>query len=286
MGETNQRYTQLSKNTDIYILGDAPLVLLGRALLYDTKEDKVIGQLKFQSISEKTIIAFKISVIGFDVSNVQIEQSEFQYLDLKMKENDVTGSQTPIAFSNKNVRKFVFWISEIVYEDGSIDNPSNHELILVEKKLVSDVLDKELAEQYKRSLKPNIPVNFCQYIPAVFGNRVWCCNCGSINAIYRTKCYRCGSEIANQQRVFNKEYLESQLEKYKKEKELESIEKAKIRQKQIKQLKFGTTIAIVVATVLLAGNLSYKKIIVPYIQYEKAEKLMEREDYAGAKEML
>ena len=44
MGETNQRYTQLSKNTDIYILGDAPLVLLGRALLYDTKEDKVIGQ--------------------------------------------------------------------------------------------------------------------------------------------------------------------------------------------------------------------------------------------------
>ena len=57
MGETNQRYTQLSKNTDIYILGDAPLVLLGRALLYDTKEDKIIGQLKFQSISEKTIIA-------------------------------------------------------------------------------------------------------------------------------------------------------------------------------------------------------------------------------------
>ena len=285
MGETNQRYTQLNKNTDIYILGDAPLVLLGRALLYDTKEDKVIGQLKFQSISEKTIIAFKIFVIGFDVSNAQIEQSEFQYLDLKMKENDITGSQTPIVFSNKNVRKFVFWLSEIVYEDGSIENPSNHELILVEKKLISDVLDKELAEQYKRSLDPNIPVNYCQYAPAIFGDRVWCCNCGSINAIYRTKCYRCGSEIANQQRVFNKEYLESQLEKYKKEKELESIEKAKIRQKQIKQLKFGTTIAIVVATVLLAGNLSYKKIIVPYIQYEKAEKLMEREDYAGAKEM-
>ena len=91
MGETNQRYTQLSKNTDIYILGDAPLVLLGRALLYDTKEDKIIGQLKFQSIAEKTIIAFKISVIGFDVSNVQIERSEFQYLDLKIREYVVFG---------------------------------------------------------------------------------------------------------------------------------------------------------------------------------------------------
>lgn len=282
MGETNQRYTQLSKNTDIYILGDAPLVLLGRALLYDTKEDKVIGQLKFQSISEKTIIAFKISVIGFDVSNVQIEQSELQYLDLKMKENDVTGSQTPIVFSNKNVRKFVFWISEIVYGDGSIENPSNHELILVEKKLISDVLDKELAEQYKRSLNPNIPVNFCQYVPAVFGNRVWCCNCGSINGIHRTKCYRCGSEIDNQQRVFNKEYLNAQLEEYKKEKELKNIEKEKIRQKQIKQLQFGTKIAVVVVSVLLVGNLSYKKIIVPKKQYEEAGKLMEQEDYRGA----
>ena len=285
MGETNQRYTQLSKNTDIYILGDAPLVLLGRALLYDTKEDKIIGQLKFQSISEKKIIAFKISVIGFDVSNVQIEQSEFQYLDLKMKENDVTGSQTPIVFSNKNVRKFVFWISEIVYGDGSIENPSNHELILVEKKLISDVLDKELAEQYKRSLNPNIPVNFCQYVPAVFGNRVWCCNCGSINGIHRTKCYRCGSEIDNQQRVFNKEYLNAQLEEYKKEKELKNIEKEKIRQKQIKQLQFGTKIAVVVVAVLLVGNLGYKKIIVPHKQYNEAEKLMEQEDYSGAKKI-
>ena len=65
MGETNQRYTQLSKNTDIYILGDAPLVLLGRALLYDTKEDKIIGQLKFQSISEKKLLHLRFLLLDF-----------------------------------------------------------------------------------------------------------------------------------------------------------------------------------------------------------------------------
>ena len=59
MGETNQRYTQLSKNTDIYILGDAPLVLLGRALLYDTKEDKVIGQLNSRAFQNKQLLHLK-----------------------------------------------------------------------------------------------------------------------------------------------------------------------------------------------------------------------------------
>ena len=283
IGETNQRYTQLSKNTDIYILGDAPLVLLGRALLYDTKEDKIIGQLKFQSISEKTIIAFKISVIGFDVSNVQIERSEFQYLDLKMKENDVTGSQIPIVFSNKNVRKFVFWISEIVYGDGSIENPSNHELILVEKKLISDVLDKELAEQYKRSLNCKLSDECGTYIPTSYSERAWICSCGKINGIHREKCYRCESEFSDEVKLLNKEYLESQLEEYKKEKELESIEKAKIHQKQVKQLKIGTGIASIVVAVLLVGNLTYKKIIVPKRQYEEAGKLLEEGDYRGAK---
>lgn len=282
MGETNQRYTQLSKNTDIYILGDAPLVLLGRALLYDTKEDKVIGQLKFQSISEKTIIAFKISVIGFDVSNVQIEQSEFQYLDLKMKENDVTGSQTPIVFGNKNVRKFVFWISEMVYEDGNIENPSNHELILVEKKLISDVLDKELAEQYKRSLNCELSNECGTYIPTSYNKRAWICSCGKINGIHREKCYRCESGLSNEVKLLNKEYLEGQLEEYKKEKELESIEKAKIRKKQIKQLKIGAGTAGVLVAVLLTGSLTYKKIIIPRKQYEEAGKLMEQEHYRGA----
>lgn len=285
MGETNQRYTQLSKNTDIYILGDAPLVLLGRALLYDTKEDKIIGQLKFQSISEKTIIAFKISVIGFDVSNVQIERSEFQYLDLKMKENDVTGSQTPIVFSNKNVRKFVFWISEIVYGDGSIENPSNHELILVEKKLISDVLDKELAEQYKRSLNCKLSDECGTYIPTSYSERAWICSCGKINGIHREKCYRCESEFSDEVKLLNKEYLESQLEEYKKEKELESIEKAK-KIKELKKRAIIGTCAVVIAGVMVwGGNQFYKKVMIPYNQYKEAGRLTEEKNYRTAKKI-
>ena len=64
-----------------------------------------------------------------------------------------------------------------------------------------------------------------------------------------------------------------------------NIEKEKIRQKQIKQLQFGTKIAVVVVAVLLVGNLGYKKIIVPHKQYNEAEKLMEQEDYSGAKKI-
>ena len=99
-----ERYTRLfSLPQDFYATG-APLVIAAGALLKDSQTGSVLAQLKLRSLSDISISAVQLQVVGYDMAKAEVCREEHQYLDLNVRRDEMFGAKEAIPLPVRSVR--------------------------------------------------------------------------------------------------------------------------------------------------------------------------------------
>lgn len=210
-----ERYRQLLKNDRQYQI-DCPVMLAASALLLDTQTQRVLAQLKMQSIVSTSITAVCVVLECFDPAGSSVLcHEEFWFQDLTIQFAEQFGQKTAIPISNEAVRKFTVHIETVVFTDGhtwSAAEPQKIMQNLPDRESLSALFDPELAEQFvvecKKlsgrytavALKKQDHINFCA--------------CGAVYGNSEEKCPSCGVAFSAYERLSEKPYLEERLAEY------------------------------------------------------------------------
>ena len=103
----SERYTRIyTLKNNLYAEG-APVIIKAGALLRDNETGTILGQVKFENISKKRIIALKAEITTFDMADRQLgETLEHQYLDVFADSYSEFGSKNAIPLPNNAARAF------------------------------------------------------------------------------------------------------------------------------------------------------------------------------------
>ena len=185
MAERFSRLYELQNN--LYSDG-APVIVSAGALLKDTQTNNIIVQLKFHSVSATPIKALKVGITAFDIAGKEVEGvSEYQYLDLSIKNGQEFGSNKAIVMPDSVIRSFAIKGITVVAADGCVKSISMPLVSLPHSVgLQSALKDVELIKQYK--LKTS---NSAAWVPQE-ANGLWQCHCGEWNC--GSICSNCGGQ--------------------------------------------------------------------------------------------
>lgn len=190
-----ERYTRLfALPSNLYTEG-APLLVAAGALLKDTVTGKVLAQLKFTSLSDKTVKAVKVRVTPFDTVGRPLgEAVSFIYLDLAVTRDNDFGQKTPIPLAESAARSFAVTVEEVAFVDNSLWSlPAGAvwEPLPAPQTVDTVLQDRELAKQYALKYGQNHTL-WPQRI-----KDLWRCSCGALNHTNEEICHRCPWTIKN-----------------------------------------------------------------------------------------
>ncbi len=168
---------------------DTKIIIERAVLTKDNETGKVFAQIKMSNLLPKTLIAVKVSLIGYDVAGTKLEEKEFSYLDLDAKQGEEFGQKTPVDFQNSTVRSFNIKITETVYYDGSkLIGQDEKYFSLPPKEPLTDLLTIDEMEIYRAENCVR-----ARYIPRL-AKELWVCTCGSWNINDLSNCLSCGAD--------------------------------------------------------------------------------------------
>lgn len=270
MADRYQTLYRLPAN--LYIEG-SPVIIVAGALLKDTADNAVIGQLKILNISPNRIISCKVLVNAFSISGDALDTpAYFDYLDINVSQGESFGTKVPIPFQNSTTRKYTVSVSEVVFLDGSIWRAPEKEWSSLPTPKTADQYfsDRELLKQYKLELGENH-----QFIPLTNSN-LFFCSCGAISLGADSACYKCRRTYQNISKILSDSYLNGRKEERLKQETIskqqrEEAAKKQAEEKKRKQKKFAKmVIALAIATVTMFAVSRF--FIIPEIQKAKAYK--------------
>ena len=303
----NERFETLYKLENNLYKTDAPVIVSAGVLLKDTKTDSIIAQFKFHSVSENTIIALKISIKAYDISNKEVQKiEEYQYLDLNINNGDYFGSDKAIIMPDKVTRLISIDKITVVFDNLTDCEILGDDLVALEKPktLNKELQDFDLVKQYQIDCDTQ-----GEFIPFEINN-LWICTCGEINS--SDICNKCK---ANKDRVLNsynlsllQEHLDlrkeqekaehekqkqiveqkrkEETERAKQKAESEAKQKAKLRKRNKKITIISSIVLTVVALILFTTLWLYPNAIKPYSDYCKAKELLASGQYSEAYAVL
>lgn len=291
---------------NLYSIG-SPIIISQAVLLRDIQTESVIAQMKFQSISTKSIKALKISLSAFDITGKVLEGAlDYSYLDLSIEDGQTFGSNKAIVFPNEVTRSFGICAATVIFKDGTtMDIQLPLQSLPEAMPLSSTLANNELVKQYQLSTN-----NLAQCVPQNV-DELWECSCGRWNK--QDKCTQCQ---ANRESVFSaydvgtltqqmnirlteeanlrreKERLEENARK-----EREAVEKLQAQEKErrnaelAKRTKYMLSVAIpiiaVLAVVILVCSLwLFPKVIRPKQDYNAGLSLMDAGEYIEAADIF
>lgn len=294
-----ERFERLYKLPDnLYVTG-SPVIISAGALLKDNETGNIVTQLKFHSVSEKRIIAVKISVTAYDVSSKELQGVEdYQYLDLNVYIGQYFGSNKAIVMPETITRSFAISDIVVVFSDQTTWNSekaSDFSPIPAKKALQTVLSNPELIKQYQ--IATNMKARF---IPQdTMG--LWMCTCGEINGgDHCTHCTlqkntvfstydisqlteamesRLANEKAEKEKITEQQEVERQLEA-KREAEL-IAEKAQKKKDLLSKIKVGSIVAVCLVVCALTFVL-FDSFIVPSYRYSKATNCYNSSDFESA----
>ena len=293
------RFIRVFKSDAKLYMEGSPLVITACALLKDSVTDKVLAQIKFQNISEKTITACRVKVRAFAVDGTELDGvPDFTYLDEVAEPGSDFGSKTPIYLPDQNTRRIEVSVTNVGYETGEYWNAPFFEWEKIpDQQRISDYFsDDELVKQYGLEVGGD-----CEFVPAI-QNGLFLCTCGTMNPSASGKCYKCGRDadllIESLDENSLTEKMDQRLQKEAEAKKAEEEAAARAaeeeqKRKEIKQEKnrkrkkiiFITAPFILIAIVIAA---LFPDTIKPSMDnakaYKSAEKLLEEDSFDEAKE--
>ena len=103
-----ERYQRVYLSRTKHYTEGSPVIIEACALLKDIVDNKVLAQIKIRNISEKIIIACKVSVKTFAPNGSELEGiTEFSYLDLRAIQGKDFGPKQPIPLPDITTRKSI-----------------------------------------------------------------------------------------------------------------------------------------------------------------------------------
>lgn len=201
----------------------APLIIVAGRLLLDTDSERLVGQLKFCSVSSLSIKAVKIKIFCFDSKHKEIgEPLEFEYRDLNVGRNDEFGSKTPILLPNKASKSFEAEVIEVRFENHTVwEGKGSHWEPFPETRDLLDVLKDETAFSYYKFLFGD---NARYEVQPV--KDLWICSCGALNHQEEECCHICGASFAEMKKTDRSLLIEKAASAYDEAGDKESLKKA------------------------------------------------------------
>ena len=174
----SERYSRLfSLPENLYTEG-SPVVIKAGALLKDNETDRLVAQLKIQSISNKTIKLVKVELTCLDSLNrLTGNPVVYEYLDLIIERGEDFGTQTPIKISDYATRAYTVRVTEVGFVDNTVWSNADRDWTTLPKQApITNVISNRytlLAYKYAFGEKAN-------YVTLEHKN-MWFCTCGEIN---------------------------------------------------------------------------------------------------------
>ena len=252
----SERYTRVFELQKNLYAENASVVISAGVLLKDNQTGKILAQLKFRNITDKTIKALRISIISFDTVGKQLDDlMSYEYLDLSAGRNEEFGQKVPITLINNSTRSFSVTVDEVIFDDNSVWKGVETEwLPLKNAKRLSEIFqDSELVKQYKIEYSEK-----CEY-EVTEDRDVWICSCGTINKIGEDECCNCACNLQMLKNVDFEKLRENCDIRLVKERE----EKAK-RQKNIAEKAIIYSVIFIVLVVCISFVSNYNKKVKTY----------------------
>lgn len=184
----SERYTKLFALEKDQFCPGSPLIICAGALLMDNYSKKLLAQLKFKNIENRTINSVKISITMLDSAGREFgEPIEYQYLDLNIKRDDEFGQKTAFVLQSPNVRSYRVAVTEILFDDSTqwIWDKSPWQALNPMLSLKEALGDEELASQYR--IRYGLD---CEFEPQE-QQGLWFCTCGAVNHLDERSCHSC-----------------------------------------------------------------------------------------------
>ena len=129
---------------------ECPVSVEAGALLLDNEQKKVLAQIKYKNLTNKSIKSMTVDVKVYDKQQNQIKSVEgFEYNNLIAGAGDTFGEKSPVFMNDNNAASFYVNVNNIVYSDGSRWSKSGKEFANDAKKAAEISLEvgKEIGEK-------------------------------------------------------------------------------------------------------------------------------------------
>lgn len=233
----------------------APVIIAGGALLEDSSTNKLLLQLKFKSISEKTIKSLRVKIIPFSETKEKLSPLEYNYASLEAKRDSEFGQKSAIVMQDESAVSFDVIVLEVIFADDSRwDGTGTDWLKLSAMRKLEDALgDAEAANQYAIRYG-----NDCLYFPEEQRD-LWYCACGAINRKGEEKCHSCRrvfSALKNVNFAALKSDSAQRVEVEKIEDEEEQAKKSAKRKKILISLLISVPLVIIIVAAVITAQRS------------------------------
>lgn len=257
----SERYSRVYTLPSALYCADFPVVIEAGALNKDKKTEKILGQLKFVSVTDRPIKAMSIVLDCYDTAQHPVgEPIKFDYLDLATERDVPFGQKMPITIPNDSVREIKPRVTQIIFADHDVIQAEDFVWEpLPEQNTLDSVLDAGLADQYRRDTFEK-----AEYEPIAL-NSLWRCACGKLNTAEESCCHSCSFEKAKEFQALDRSTLNENREAFEAEKAEEArrqqAEKARLQRLRAEQAakarraenkKIGIISAVVIALALVA----------------------------------
>ena len=185
-----QRYIQRFRLPDRLCCSSAPAVLAAGRVLEDTKQPRLVAQLKFKSVADRPIGTVSGTLRCLDGTGRTLGEVPFAYPDLTARRGEAFGQYTAIVLPGTEVRAVELAGLEVCFADGSAwtaPAKAGWEQLPPFEPLEAAVGDPELLALSRRSLPGG------KYAYAARAG-LWYCTCGGVNRDGESCCHRCGRD--------------------------------------------------------------------------------------------
>ncbi|RKM56842.1 hypothetical protein D6855_14330 [Butyrivibrio sp. CB08] len=271
----SERFQELGKiHKNLYYEG-SPVIIEAGALYKDAENSEVLVQVKLRNISDKHISSCKILVRSFENNGQRLgDDIEHSFLDLDIANGETFGEKVPIYLADSNTRMISVAVSEIVFKDKQIwssDEKSVWSPVEEPKKLIDELKDEELVQQYKVEVDID-----AEYVPEK-RRGLFLCACGAINLDNVGQCHNCGKSYEMLREKLNIE----ELSKASKERLANIKVEEDLKKKKELEAKAKTKKAVIICAVLLA-IIFVAFIGIDFSKYQKGVGLLKAEKYDEA----
>ena len=181
----SERFTRVfSLGENLYQQG-SPIVLEAGDIVKENSTGKVWARLKLRNIANRMIRAIQVRLMPCDMKGAPLPPVAHQYLDLKAGRNSVFGQGEIISLPDDCACSFSVAELEVTFFNNTAWHSSGEWASVFTKKLLTDQLSNELAEQYRRLVGRS-----AKYVPED-NQELWLCTCGAINGKEARACLTC-----------------------------------------------------------------------------------------------
>lgn len=284
----SDRYKQVKLYDNFKFCPESPLDILKGAIYIDNATNKAVFQLKFVNMQSKEIKAIYVQIKGSNDLGEELENKEYQYLDMNVYIGEEFGTEQLKELNNNTIRNIDITINKVIYTNNEFWENKN--TVAYDRMSLQKVDDDLLSFASRRATEQQLHLNNIYY--PTENKNYWTCICGSFNSISNNTCYKCG---CNKDTVFS-QYLKEKLQEDFKNYNEQERQKKNLKNKKIKKLFLICVPIIIIFLVIfhfwnIEHNKSnnYKEAIEKYNnrQFDEAITLFtELEDYKDSKSYI